>query len=292
VLLPVTPARCLPARLVGYLRLVRLSNSLPAGALVLVGAYLAAGWPPSGRAWLAALAMWCTTAHGYTSNDCFDLAEDSINKPDRPLPAGLVTLRGARRLAFGLAAIALLCSLWLGVGEMIVALLVLGLLSLYNARLKGLPLAGNGLIGLLAGATLITGSVTVYGFGWPAIAPVLAPAAVLACFITAREVLKTLEDVAGDRQAGKQTLATWLGPPGTLLLVALLAVLAVGLGFLPVVYLGYSWGYLAVLGFGVHLPLLFTVAYLWRKTTPAHVSRCLALLKASYSAGILALVIL
>jgi hypothetical protein len=76
------------------------------------------------------------------------------------------------------------------------------------------------------------------------------------------------------------------------LLVALLVLLTVGLGFLPVVYLGYSWGYLAVLGFGVHLPLVFTVAYLWRKNTPSRVSLCLALLKASYFAGILALVIL
>jgi geranylgeranylglycerol-phosphate geranylgeranyltransferase len=286
-----TPTRFLPARLAGGLRLVRLSNSLPAGALVLIGAYLAAGWPPPGRTWLAAFAMWCITAYGYASNDCFDLVEDSINKPDRPLPAGLVTLRGARQLALGLAAAALLCGLWLGVREAIVALLVLGLLSLYNVRLKGVPVAGNGLVALLAGATLLTGSVTVRGFGWPAISPVFVPATMLACFIAAREIIKTLEDVEGDQRAGKQTLATWLGATGTLVLVALLAVLVVGLSWVAVVRLGYSWGCLAVLGIGVHLPLVFSLAYLWRKTTPSRVSRCLALLKASYFAGILAFLV-
>jgi hypothetical protein len=46
-----------------------------------------------------------------------------------------------------------------------------------------------------------------------------------------------------------------------------------------------------VLGSGVHAPLVFSVAYLWGKTTPSRTNRCLALLKASYFAGILALLV-
>ena len=60
----------------GIVRLLRLSNSLPASGLVLIGAWLVAGWPLPWQAWQAAAAMWCVTAFGYASNDYFDIRED------------------------------------------------------------------------------------------------------------------------------------------------------------------------------------------------------------------------
>lgn len=62
----------------------------------------------------AAAAMWCVTAFGYVSNDYFDIHEDSINKPDRPLPNGAVPTSSAAGLAIGLGLGAILFSLPLG----------------------------------------------------------------------------------------------------------------------------------------------------------------------------------
>ena len=277
--------------LVGVLRLLRLSNSLPASALVLIGAWLVQGWPLNQRAWLAAAAMWCISAFGYASNDCFDALEDSINKPDRPLPAGLVTPTQSIKLAALLAVGGVVFSLLLGNFPSAVALLVLALLTLYNVRLKGTPAVGNLLIALLAGCTLLTGGVAVAGLQWAVLRVLTTPAVLLAAFVAARELLKTLEDVAGDQAAGKRTIATWLGTRPTLQVIAVLGCVVAGLGTAAWWCQGYSLAFLLMVGSGVVAPLLFASFYLWQNASPARVSRCLALLKASYFAGIVALLV-
>ncbi|CAN5538339.1 geranylgeranylglycerol-phosphate geranylgeranyltransferase [soil metagenome] len=275
----------------GFIRLVRLSNSVPASVLVLIGAYLAKGWPLIHAAWLAAAAMWCVTAFGYTSNDCFDLTEDKINKPDRPIPAGLVSASSARGLAGLLAVGGLGFSLLISPLATGVAFTVLILLTLYNVRLKATPGGGNLLIALLAGCTLLVGAVAVAGFSWQTLEPLGAPALVLTSFITAREILKTLEDVEGDRIAGKQTLATRLGPGKVMRFIGALSLITFILSWIPFIQLGYSRTYLLLTNLGVNAPLFFTTIYLWHDASPQRVSRCLALLKGSYFAGILALLL-
>lgn len=277
--------------LVDSARLVRLSNSLPASVLVLVGGYLVAGWPLSLRIWIAALAMWCITAFGYASNDYFDQAEDAINKPDRPLPAGRLSARFAATLSGFLALAALGLSALLGWRELVVALAVLILLTLYNLRLKATAGGGNLLVATLAGGTLVTGAVAGCGFTWGDITPVLLPAALLTLFIAAREVLKTLEDVAGDRAAGKTTLAVRLGPRVTVRLLAGLTVLTGLVSVLLLLLQRFSWPYLLLIQSGVVAPLLFTVVHLWQQVTIRRVRRCLRLLKASYFVGLAALLL-
>jgi len=195
---------------VGICRLLRLSNSLSASALVLIGAYLTSRWPLPLTAWQAAMAMWCVTAYGYVSNDYTDLAEDRINKPDRPLPSGTVTITTARSFAFLLAIAAIGWSLTLGLVATIVASVVLGLLTLYNYRLKGIPGGGNLVIALLAGCTLWVGSVAVHGLNVEAIQPLLPVSLILGLFVLTREVLKTIEDIEGDQRSGRRTVAACL----------------------------------------------------------------------------------
>lgn len=273
------------------MRLLRLSNSLSAALLVLIGAWLTVGWPLPWRAWQAATAMWCVTAFGYVSNDYVDGVEDRINKPDRPLPSGAVHKDVALVLALVLGSIALVLSIGLGWREALVALTVLGLLTLYNGRLKSSAGGGNLLIALLAGCTLLTGSVAALGFGWPAIQLLWAPAATLATFIGARELLKTIEDLAGDQQAHKLTAAVHFGSQTVLRWIAVLTLLAIACSLVPVAVQSYSLRYLAVIALGVHAPLLYTVYQLRQKVTPQRVSHCLALLKGSYFAGLLALLL-
>jgi geranylgeranylglycerol-phosphate geranylgeranyltransferase len=283
------------ARSWATLRLLRLSNSLPASALVLLGARLAGIWPPLPPVWRAAAAMWCITAFGYVSNDLVDQAEDAINKPDRPLPAGAVTPAAAGALATALALGGLLLAAALGLLATAVAGGVIGLLIFYNLRLKALPLAGNSLVALLAAASLWVGPVAVWGMGaltaWPRLGQLLPPALLLASFIQARELVKTLEDIPGDAAAGKATAAVRWGVRPTLVLVAGLALLATSLSLVPLWTGGFSSAYLGLVLLGVDLPLLATALFLWQDASPRRVSRCLAWLKGSYFCGLLALVL-
>ncbi len=278
-------------RAAAYVRLVRLSNSVPAALLVLLGATLAGGLPLPGAAWRAAAAMWCVTGFGYASNDWFDRAEDAINKPDRPLPAGAISPAVALWLALALACGALLLAAAIGAAPFAVALAVLALLTWYNMRLKSSAGGGNLLVALLAGTTLVVGSVAVLGLRPAALAPVWASALLLAAFIAAREIVKTVEDMAGDRAAGKETFAVRWGAGRAVQAVAALTCLVAALSVYPVWALGYSPIYWMTLTLGVTAPLAYTVAVLARDARPPRPSRCLALLKASYFAGLLALLL-
>ncbi|MBX3015504.1 MAG: UbiA family prenyltransferase [Caldilineaceae bacterium] len=273
----------------GILRLLRLSNSLSASFLVLLGAHLTHTALWHSRLWLTVLAMWSITAFGYVSNDLSDQAEDQINKPDRPLPAARVTRDQARLLAAGLVGLALLSSSQLGVGALLVALGVLSLLRWYNNQLKGTSGLGNLLIAVLAGSALFPGVVAVYGWQqapwrelWPA-------ALALGLFVLAREILKTLEDQRGDQAAGKQTLALSLGVVKTRQLLAFLTLLLLlvvwGLGH----WWGYAWPAIGLLLVGVVLPLGWSVYYVTPAAPVAHVRRALALLKGAYLVGLVAL---
>ncbi len=273
------------------MRLLRLSNSVPAATLVLIGAYRVIEWPLPARVWWAAAAMWCVTAFGYVSNDLHDYAEDRLNKPDRPLPSGTVAPHWAGRLSMVLALAALLLAWSLGWAEALIALIVLGLLTLYNRRFKASAGGGNLLIAGLAGCALLAGGVAAQGFQRAAITALVLPALLLASFVAARELLKTLEDRSGDQAVGKMTAAVRWGERGVLQSLALLS------GWLGILILfaattgrfsaAASW----LLLVGILAPLAGATSYLWPDPRPQRVGHCLRLLKSSYFIGLIALII-
>ncbi|MEZ4729574.1 MAG: UbiA family prenyltransferase [Caldilineaceae bacterium] len=248
--------------LLGILRLVRLSNSLPAALLVLLGAKLVDLPLLQGRLWLAMTAMWAITAFGYVSNDLTDLAEDQVNKPDRPLPTGVVTYRQAFLFAIGLITTALILSRQLGLLPLGMAIVVLLLLLLYNWKLKGTAGFGNLLIAGLAACALLPGAVAVVGWQVATLVKLLPAALALALFILAREMVKTLEDIPGDQAAGKRTIAISAGVQGTLWLVACCALLL----FITICFWfrwrSYSLSSMLLMLLGVNFPLGYTAYYL------------------------------
>lgn len=284
----------LSRQLISLLRLVRLSNSLPASALVLIGAALVDAFPPTANVWKAAAAMWCVTAFGYASNDLFDVTEDSINKPDRPLPSGIISPRTARLLVICLAVAAASISGSIGWMPLVAAVAVMALLTAYNVRLKGRPLQGNFLIGVLAGCTLFVGGVAARAISVDklpvdTLSVLLLPSLILASFVTTREILKTVEDEAGDAVAGKQTITIRRNSQTAVRILTVSAFVALLLLALPVWLQNYSLIYLVIASVGVGGPLLYTILFLRHSQDRWRVQRCLALLKASYFAGILAL---
>ncbi len=134
-------------------------------------------------------------------NDVLDLEIDRINRPERPLPSGLVSVMTAR-LVWGLgtvAGVALAASLSLT--HLALALGAVGLLVVYSVSLKRVLLLGNVVVAFVIGLAL------VYG-GWAVGPPDPAFVGAGFAFLTtlAREMIKDIEDVAGDRAAGARTL--------------------------------------------------------------------------------------
>jgi 4-hydroxybenzoate polyprenyltransferase len=100
--------------LLAWLRLLRLPNHATAVADVLAGYLIAAHarvleWPPAAL-WGAMAASLCFYAAGMVLNDVFDLAVDRAERPERPLPSGLIDVRTAARVGQALLALGGVCA--------------------------------------------------------------------------------------------------------------------------------------------------------------------------------------
>ncbi|MFN3595741.1 MAG: geranylgeranylglycerol-phosphate geranylgeranyltransferase [Rubricoccaceae bacterium] len=158
-------------------------------------------------------------------NDAYDLAIDRRNRPDRALPAGRATVRAAWVVWGGLSAAGILLGLAVSVLHGAIALVSVGLLWAYNARLKRLPVVGNVAVAVVLGLALLYGGLAT-GAGPGA---VLVAGIVFAVLTTlAREMAKDVEDAPGDRAEGARTLpVVWSlrGVAGAALVLTALCVL-------------------------------------------------------------------
>ena len=80
-----------PGRLRGYLALARISNSPTVVSDALAGAALGGALWPDGRVLAVAAAMVLFYTAGMVLNDLCDYAVDCEQRPERPLPAGVVS---------------------------------------------------------------------------------------------------------------------------------------------------------------------------------------------------------
>jgi geranylgeranylglycerol-phosphate geranylgeranyltransferase len=180
---------------------------------------------------LAAASTTLVTAGGNVLNDLLDRDSDRVNHPDRPLVTGAVRLGSARALVVGF---------FVGAGLLIVplvfahpALLLIYLLAVagliaYEFRLKAAGLPGNLVV---AG---LTGAVFLYGGAAGGDLLLVVPFVLMATLATfSREVIKDMEDLAGDVDRRTFPRTHGLGPAGA---VARIAVgVAIALSVVPFV---------------------------------------------------------
>ena len=132
-------------------------------------------------------------------NDVVDFEVDKINRPNRVLPSGKISVKTAKIAAS-------LCLLLGVVAEPL--LLIVGILTfVYNRYLKGLPLVGNFMVALLTCAPI---AVPIIKFGLPQ--PILTMLAFFAFMLTfVREITKDIEDMPGDSSMNLKTFPLLFG---------------------------------------------------------------------------------
>lgn len=223
------------------LDLTRPGNAIAAGGLTFTGAFVAGGVTGAPAAVVAAVIATITaTGGGNAINDYFDREIDAVNQPERPIPRGDISARGALWFSLGLFAVATAVALTLPKAALGIAVFNFVALVAYTELFKGLPGVGNVLVGYLTGSTFLFGGAAV---GDPLGAVALFGLAAVATLT--REIVKDVEDMAGDRQEGLRTLPIVIGKRPALgagVVVMLLAILASGWPYLTgtfgVVYLG------------------------------------------------------
>jgi geranylgeranylglycerol-phosphate geranylgeranyltransferase len=178
---------------------------------------------------IAAVVTAFGTGAGNAVNDYYDAEIDAVNKPDRPIPSGRISRRGAAYLSAGLFAAALvltvafLPTLAVGIGVVNLAVLVV-----YSSHLKRTPLVGNVAVAYLAGSAFLFGGATAGGVEFTVVLFVLASLANLG-----REIVKDVEDMEGDAAEGARTLPLIWGERRALALGTASVVFAVMLSPLP-----------------------------------------------------------
>ena len=223
-------------RVRGFAELTRPANTFVAGVLTFVGAFVAEGAFANPVATAAAVAAtWFATAAGMAINDYFDREIDRINAPERAIPRGAVSPREALAFSVLLFAGAVVSVAVLPPLAVAIALVNLVALVAYTQFFKGMPGVGNVVVAYLGGSTFLFGGAAV---GSPETSAVLFALAALSTLT--REIVKDVEDLAGDREEGLNTLPIAVGERPALWIGVL--ALAVAVVASPLPYLQGTFG--------------------------------------------------
>ncbi len=278
-------------RFIETLKLIRVVNCLLAMVGVGVGAYMTWLRPILYDPLVSAMAAFLVCAGGNIVNDLFDLETDRVNHPHRVLVRNSLSRRYAIILAVVLNVLAILLAIAVNWAVMVVAMSVIILLLLYNYRLKKIPLLGNIVIAFLAGLTFITGGLAVDNVMAFVLPGSLIPAAVAFLFHLAREIVKDVQDIEGDRQAGIKTLPQVIGIRSSLLVALLVFLLLVLLTYVPIFVGWFGKYYTIITVYLIDLPLLALLIFLWGNPTPKMLQASSVSLKAGMGLGIVALLV-
>jgi geranylgeranylglycerol-phosphate geranylgeranyltransferase len=195
---------------------------------------------------LVFLVVFLISGAGNSVNDYFDIKIDSINRPERPIPSGRVKLSEALYLSYLLFGFGSLLAFSINQFCGFIALFNSLLLIFYAKTLKGTPLLGNLSIGYLTGSTFLFGASV---FGSEGLRALFVLFVLSALAITAREIVKDIEDMEGDKMEGADTLPLRIGAKKASYLAVLIGFLAVLLSPLPYLMsvLGRNYLYLVFL---------------------------------------------
>ena len=229
---------------------------------------------------LAMIAVFFETAAGNVINDYFDYNIDLINKPERPIPSGRISLENGRNYGYLLFIAGTVCGFLISylTGNWIPFIIVLIadiILYLYAYKLKTTPLIGNLTVGFMTGFGFVFAGFSINN---PSI---IITSLYLGFFAfvmtTAREIVKDIEDMEGDKADGARTLPILIGEKKPTILAAILIILDSAL--CPILYFNHIFGilYLPVIAIAVVLFLYCAISILksQEKATAAKVSKYL-----------------
>jgi len=185
---------------------------------------------------LGVLTYFFIAGSGMVINDYYDIEIDKINRPERPIPRGSITLNQAKILWIATSlvgiTIAILHGILFNIGylNIIIAVFFAFIGWLYAAWGKKSGFIGNIIvsvsfsIGLIYGAVLNNSNVPPYIYFFFLTAFFL---------LLSREIIKGCEDIEGDKKQEVKTLAIQIGVKKSTIISLIFAILAIIFFILP-----------------------------------------------------------
>jgi len=210
---------------------------------------------------LAIATVFLINSAGNVFNDYMDVEADKINRPERAIPSGKVKRKTALAFSIILFILGNMCALLINGFCATIALINSILLILYSISLQHKILIGNLTIGYLVGSVLLFGGAVFFSIEKIWIVIILSGLAMLAT--VAREIVKDLEDIEGDKKSFLKKISSKIITPiaerfditnegvklkykeRTMIVIAIACIiLAVTLSFLPYYYGIMGLGYI------------------------------------------------
>lgn len=256
------------------------------------------------------LASVLIAAAGYIINDYFDINIDQVNKPGRLVVDKIIKRRWAMlfHIVISLAGFAvsiyidlLTPGFWLGISSLLCVLLLFG----YSVNLKKKFLIGNVLISALTAWVIVVVFLNYYNSFYSSnnlfpvepninirftrIALLYAGFAFIISLI--REVVKDLEDIAGDAKFGGRTMPIVWGIPATKVFVAVWIIVLISiLGIVQFYVLQFNWWWsTAYCLLFIIIPLFWVLRKLYLANNTAQYHRLSIVIKLIMLSGILSM---
>lgn len=255
-----------------FLELMRYRNCIMAGIAAVIGSFIAFSVAPGEVLWMPLVfsVVFLVTGAGNAINDYFDRDIDVINRPERPIPSGRIQKDFALRASLSLFAAGIIIAYFIGssIIPFLIAVFNSFLLFFYAFSLKRKVFVGNISVSYLAGSTFLFGGSA---YGLKGIEAVLVLFLLSMLTTLAREIVKSIEDIEGDRKEGASTLPVRIGEKPSAYLASIVGILAVLLSPIPYILELFNENYLLVVGIA-DVFFLYAV-YLVLKMNPSASSR-------------------
>ena len=273
------------SQLSAFFLLPRPFNGLITALSVGIGALTSDQTPAWPAILLAAFSAALINGAGNAFNDLMDIDVDRINRPLRPLPSGRLSPNAARMQSLLLALAGCALAFWLSPWHGVIALAVVVLLAVYSISLKNSLLWGNVLVAVVGAIAFPYGALAAGDIGRSWI-----PALFAFLFHLGREIVKDIEDVAGDQIRGERTLPLCWGRTQAAALAAFAYLLLVGFTWMPF-FAGIYGAFYALALLPVHALVGYVLWQLYRQRAVLTDDRLGRLLKVGMFLGLVAIVV-
>lgn len=267
-----------------FLSLIRPLNLLIAFLSIIVAAVLAGGDERDVLPiLLAALAGIAVAAGANAINDHFDVEIDRVNRPERPIPRGDLTVADAKRTWIATSVVAAFCSGFVGIWPFAIVVGAITVLYWYSRSLKATPLVGNLVVGGMTGLAFI--------YGAAAVGPMdrgIVPALFAFLVNLARELVKDIEDREGDALAHAATLPVRYGIRPARIMTTATLVLLIALTLYVAFREVYGGPFLAIV-LAADVLMAFVAVAVWWRDTPSFMRSLSSALKLAMVIGLAAI---
>ena len=273
------------AQIINVIKLIRPLNTITAGIATVIASLILSGLNDLTTVVTLALTVMAYTAGANSLNDAVDFLTDLVNRPDRVIPAGLISQNLAIFVSFIFYLIGTISALSLNDEAVFIGVIIaMPLMVVYSIHLKGKPLVGNITVSIVIGLSFLFCGAAHQNYG-----PMWLPAMLSFGLTFLRELVKDVADLKGDLSMGLATFPILIGIYKSRQLIIFLCFLVSLLALWPLYNNTYGIWYGIIVFIGVEVPIVMVVILFLKNPGISSGKKSSKILKFSSLMGLIAI---